>query len=874
VTSTVVYLKHALTPSKREVKPFVGKSLTELAPHWARPYVCLVDGKPVLRKDWDLRIYRGQVVTFIDVQALPAGGGGGSNPVRMIAMLAVVALSIAAPYLAPAGWGLLTAEGAISIYGAIASAGVMLAGSALVNAVLPPTTQMANQQSLPQASPTYNLTAQGNTARIEQAIPEHFGRHIAYPDFASNPYQEFSGNDQFLYQLFVIGRGKYDIEAIRIEDTDISEFEDITYAVYGPHRSVSLFPSQVVSSVEVSGQAMPYNTYTGEFVANAAGTEANYLGFDFLFPRGLYHASSSGGINTATVTWTIEACEIDEDGDEVGSWTTLGNVSMTKGTVTPQRVSKKYAVTPGRYKGRVKRTNEEETGTTWAHEIVWAGLRAYLQDDGDYGDVTTLAMIMRASDQLTSVSARKVNVIATRKLPVWNGSGWSASPQQTRSIAWAAAYVAKQIGFVDAQIDLATLLQLDAVWASRGDTCNGRFDSTVTGWEALQRILRCGRAKPFLQGGIVRFFRDQANALQVYTFSMRDIRKGSFSVDYVMPSEMTADAVSATYFDSGVWRQKRVQASLPGSSAAQPAKVDFPLVTDRAQAFRESVYEAACNRYRRKIIKFQTEMKGFIPSFGDMILVQHDMPAWGQGGEAVAWDEVTNTLTCSEPLTWTPGETHYIAMNKTNGSMTGPYACVAGDNEYRVVILEALGPDFEPYTGDRFERTHYYFGWAATYGQYARVLQCIPRDERHVEIHAVNEDSTVHTAEDGLTVPTAPTSQLANYTAAPQVSGLIARSDPGDVTQMLLSWLPSPWAQYYLVEVSADGVAWTSLGSTTATNYAARAIYGSATIVRVAAVNTARGPWVSIQYGGAADYMWTDDAALMWDADDTTLMWS
>jgi hypothetical protein len=91
---------------------------------------------------------------------------------------------------------------------------------------------------------------------------------------------------------------------------------------------------------------------------------------------------------------------------------------------------------------------------------------------------------------------------------------------------------------------------------------------------------------------------------------------------------------------------------------------------------------------------------------------------------------------------------------------------------------------------------------------------------------------------------------------------------------MVLSWEPSPWAEFYLIEVSNDGTTWTRMGDTTATNFITQSFYGSSTYVRVAAVGTARGPWVTISYGSSADYMWSaDDATLMWDADDTRLMW-
>jgi hypothetical protein len=109
----------------------------------------------------------------------------------------------------------------------------------------------------------------------------------------------------------------------------------------------------------------------------------------------------------------------------------------------------------------------------------------------DFGAVTLLAVRMRATNNLSLQASRKISVLCTRKLPVWTGTGWSA-PQPTRSIAWALADAARNpvygAGLADAQIDLAGLLALDAQWAARGDSFDGRFDRPSTWWEAATRI--------------------------------------------------------------------------------------------------------------------------------------------------------------------------------------------------------------------------------------------------------------------------------------------------------------------------------------------------------------------------------------------------
>ncbi len=221
MTASVVYLENALCPSKRRSEHVAPRSIRSLAPDWTTPHIAVLNGQAILRKDWDRTLHHGEALAFVDVNAIPQGGDGGSNPLSMI-------LSLALMVFAPWAGGLLADSMFFSqfAFGATTWATVMtgvvsMGGMMLINALIPPPKLTSPQQAaaLAAPSPTYSLQAQGNSARLEAAIPEHFGRHIAYPDFAAQPYQEYAGNEQYLYQLLCVGRGEYDIEAIRIEDT-------------------------------------------------------------------------------------------------------------------------------------------------------------------------------------------------------------------------------------------------------------------------------------------------------------------------------------------------------------------------------------------------------------------------------------------------------------------------------------------------------------------------------------------------------------------------------------------------------------------------------------------------------------------------------
>lgn len=837
--------------------------ISALAPDTKQPFIILRNGQAVLRKDWDQPVSDGDLLAVV---LLPQGGGDGGSDVGRVLMMIVVA--IAAYYT---GGAVGTAYGAG--WGAAAQAAVGMVGAVLVNAMMPPPSASmgggGGYGDTKSASPTYNLSAQGNTARLGGAIPIQYGRLNVYPDFAASPYVEYEGNEQYLYQLLCIGAGEYEIEQIRIEDSDISAFEEITYQVVNPGGTLSLFPAAVNTSGEVSGQEMLTGSTIGPFVANSAGTTATSIAVDVVCPRGLYYANDDSSLSAKSINFTVQARKVDDNGAPIGSFFTLGSPTVSAATTTPQRYTLRYSVTPGRYEVQVTRNDAKDTSTRAGHEIVWAGLRAHIDSGSTFGDVTLLAMRMRATNNLSSQASRKVNVTCTRKLYQWTGAAW-AGPYATRSPAWAIADACKTVGLPDLRIDLDALLYLDSIWQARGDTFDGRFDSTSTFWDALTKIAQAGRAKPYMQGGIVHIVRDQSVSLPVALYSMRNIKRNSFSLNFITPTDDTADAVQVTYFDSSTWKERTLTCKLPDSTASKPAKVELFGVVNREQAYREGVYMAAANRYRRTMIKFETEMEGFIPSYGDLVAINHDLPQWGQHAEVVAWDSSTKTLTLSEPMNWGAG-THYVGLRRRDGSLSGPYVVTAGTSEYKLVMAES--PDFTPYTGKKEERTHIVFGWGDTWRQLARVISCKPKDEYTVELTCVNEDVSVHTADQGILAPPVNSSQLPATPSAPEIVGLDARSLPGDPTAMLITWRPAPGAEYYIVEQSADGLAWTRTIETRANNITAQALYGSQTIVRVAAIGSARGSWVTFNYALAADYMWNaSSSTLMWSAD-SNAMW-
>jgi hypothetical protein len=944
----VILQRNPFDPMRREAFEVRGRARIRRYVPRNRPAIALLNGKPVLRAGWNRRLRRGDRLMVV---VLPRGGGAGrgSDPLRTVLSLAllVVAPMAAGAILGVAGTaaglaGTATLFGGFTVGQALAL-GIVVGGQALVNALLPP--PVPQQQQAP--SPTYSLQAQGNLARIEQPIPVQYGRMKSYPDLAAQPYTQFEGEEQFLYQLFCLGVGEYEIEQTLIEDTPIESFSEIETEVIGPSGQVTLFPTSVVTSVEVSGQDFPgrksgtwsrtgtvltvtetaHGRVTGQavqieitsgtgpaddvyqiatvpdadtftltvstgsgsgnvnirsvlggidgFVASGPDTDASALAIDIVLPRGLYDVDGGGNRVAMSISLAFEAREVDNDGLPVGSWASLGTVDITDQTATPIRRSYRWdTAAAGRYRVRAWRVDAKSTAAEDAHDVIWYGLRAFLQAPEDFGPVTLIAMRARATNNLSAQASRQVGVIATRKLPIWNGTTWSA-PTASRSIAWALADHARGTetgaGLADARIDLASLLALDAIWQDRGDRFDGRFDTASNWWEAATRIATAGRSKVFLQGGILRFVRDGAETVPVAAFSMRNIIRDSFEVDYIFQTGEVGEAVEVRYWDGTVWADRRVTAVLPDGSADNPMRIDLFGVTDRAQALREGMYQAAANKYRRRLVRFRTEMEGFIPSIGDLIAIQHDTPGWGAHAQVVAWDAGTRVVTLTEPTDGLPTPL-VIGFRRRDGSLSGPWAATAGPGQFEATL--AAVPDITPESPADREATHVLMGAETSWRTLAKVVHLRPDSGNTVLIECVTEDPNVHTAEDGVVAPALRLSSLPRAIVLPVVAGLIARTVPDDTTQALLSWQPATGAETYQIEM-ADGdnpaaanVSWTRVADTSAAHQLVPMLFATRTLVRVRGIGLAAGPWVGASLGSLLDFYWPADARPFGPPDD------
>jgi Putative phage tail protein len=648
------------------------------------PTICLVNGEPVLRKDWTAIVPNNSSVSFVRL----AGGWVAVIIAVVVVVAAIVAVAVV----------MVQKQNPAAIGASPAEAGQQKNGGDTV----------------------YSLSGERNQNKLNNVIEAAYGRNRMFPAYAARPYNVYAGNQQFQFSLFCIGHGWYDIEKMLFEDTPLHNFQDVEFEVVNPGETFDLFHDDVITSSEVQGIELfgtnepEFRGPTPAFVTNPPFTKASLLEFDVSFPNGLYELDDEGKPDTQAIQVQFFYLAIDDTGAAKGTWKPLPllvrhinptvatsankktNVTETTipyflkemATLTPQRFTLQARVPAGRYMVKAQRVNDREKSAQAANQVQWDAMRAFLPPVKTYGDVTLVAVKARASNNLNNNAAQKFNVIATRKLHKWTQEhGWSALTV-TRNPVWAFCDVFKaNYGgrLPDQFLDLAALKKLADTYDAEGITFDYIFDQRTTVWEAARAIALVGRGVPMLNGSRLYIVRDTLRTSATAVFNQYNIVAESLNWQIALRPIQDYDGVEVEYVDADTWKQETVLCLIDENDLGEhPESLKLSGCTNRTRAFQEGLYRRAVELFQREVIEFKTGVEGYLPRYGDLILVAHDVPRWGTGGLVTSIEGGKVNLT--EPVTFLPGITHRIVLRKRDGSAFGPVTALPGDNERQVVI--------------------------------------------------------------------------------------------------------------------------------------------------------------------------------------------
>ncbi|WP_425092013.1 host specificity factor TipJ family phage tail protein [Tropicimonas sp. S265A] len=847
-------LNPLLNASIQEVEPgqTVAEVLVGMPP---RPGTWVVLNKvPLLRKhpvsgnnEYLREIMAGDVLWVLP--ALPLGGGGGGSRV-LASVLSIVAV-LAAPFIA----GFIAPGLAAGSFGAkLLTAGIAVGSQALISTFVPKPAVIA---PLAQPDPTYSFSRFGNQLRPGAQVPRPYGTIKREPDLLTTPWAEYASNEQLAHVLLHAGSGAQEVLEFGFDDTPVwtstagytGVVQSVVHQVAQPGQRITLFPTAVEVSSEVEGIELPEPVggtpvAIGPFAAVAAGERATEIVIDLVFPSGLFSVNEAG-LQPASVRWLIDIQRIDDSGAPLGPVLNFENRLYANATATQIRLTRRFAVEAGRYQVSVTRFSASTaTGSGAQDSLFWASLRAKRADQDPYTHDTALAIRVQA-DAVSSRSITNWYVKTRAVLPHFNVSTGELVTGPTEQIDAAALHIARGehgLALPDNRIDLPALKRLAQTWNARGDVCCTVLEAEMTAWEALEMVLAAGRAKPVFQKGMLTFVRDEATPpTRVITHA--DMVRGSFEVERVHFKRESPSAVRMVYRDRDGQMQSLICPA--GAPAASAAEVRTQVMVDRGQVWREGSYLAASSNTRRRFPSWVglPGAKSYLP--GQTVSVSHPRPNYGRPARVVALHGLTMTLSAAHGLA--EGEAGWLSLVRRDGSPWGPVRVLPGDTAVSVIIdgadfdniLSGIGDDLydldfrtwliseematveqdaEFMAGQQAEPTRAVVGTDASRMLTCKIVGTTPQAGGRVEVLAVEDDPSVHTA-DQAPVPPAATGALpiGNSNGIPWegVSVVGIERAGGGVFDFTVSGPAYPAAVGYLVETSPDTVpqVWTEVGS-------------------------------------------------------------
>ena len=393
-----------------------------------------------------------------------------------------------------------------------------------------------------------------------------------------------------------------------------------------------------------------------------------------------YTASINGQTKTVTKgkTYTIGGFSVN-----TSSW----NMSDMKNKNFPIVVTTGYLITAsqqsalrrqfrvnnlsrGQYDVRVRVTyrSHSETDMQSSTSCYLTGITSVVYDDFSYPGLALIGIKALASDQINGVPS--LTFMKERSTVwVWNGSSYVTKP--ANNPAWAAYDFVHQarrmINIHTNQYEFEVrgarkeLMRYNDFenWAAWCDSKNLKINIEInTTGEMLDMVNK--HIANVGHGMVVRFGTKYGciyshKATPVQMFGMGNIISGSFQETFVKTSDR-ANAVEVTFTNSATGYERDTITIYGSSYNSDPeqktAQITMNGITNYNQAYREGLYQLACNKYQKCTISFTASIDAIACTVGDVILVAHDVPKWAHSGRVEEINGTSVKLPCELESGW------------------------------------------------------------------------------------------------------------------------------------------------------------------------------------------------------------------------------
>lgn len=535
------------------------------------------------------------------------------------------------------------------------------------------------------------------------------------------------GDKQYLNLLYCAGEGELSkIEDIRINSNPISNYKDVQVDIRLGTNDQTVIPN---FNDNFADQGLNYELKSDWSVQKVQGDACDAIELTIGFPNGLYYSNDSGGMDKTSVT--VDA-EIRKVGTQEWQSLPLSNNKGLSGHVKKEpkrwffvdRENKNIAnsnytgfireatnsafyrvfrfdnLDKAKYEVRMRCSGKDGTSLRHVNKVYWTQLTQIIYDDFVHPGKALIGIKALATSQLSG-SDPDVSWIQERdKVWVFNPYTNRYEDKPADNPAWAAydlLHICRKIGSEYVVFGQPYgRIDYDAfnAWAEKCTlnkfTFNYIYDSATRLWDALKYPEAVGRGKVIPAGTRFTCVSDyQSSPVQLFTVA--NIKYGSFTEEF-QGVEARANSIELSFINKDKDYERDV---IPvygdtydeSNSLTNPAQIELMGCTSLEQAYRHGKHYLRCNKYEIRTVTFEAFTDAIACTVGDIILVQHDVPEWGEGGRVVAVNG--QTITLDKEVSTQPGKRYQLLVrnNTTDAVSTYNVVNVSGSN---VIVQETI----------------------------------------------------------------------------------------------------------------------------------------------------------------------------------------
>jgi hypothetical protein len=427
--------------------------------------------------------------------------------------------------------------------------------------------------------------------------------------------------------------------------------------------------------------------WRGWFMACAPLKVTNRIELDFVFPNGLFVASSEGEFfNWDAHVWA-QVQLVDEQDNTIGPVQEFKYVYKGRNRNT-KRVTETIFLPTGRYRVRVKREDRDDATQRESSKVLWTAMRAFavnVPGSFAYGDVTLIAMRLRATRALADAATGRITVLGTRVLPTVLSNFTVRA--RTRNPADAFAQIALAGG--DTQgLDLVNLRSLAARWNGINGF-NHRFEEQQTVFDGLRICAGNVRGTPSAYARQIGIRLDRAQEFDKFLVTAQQMLTDSYSLGFRLRDDNNLDGYRVEYQDP---LSTQTLSVLHPLSATTPEVVRLFGCTDKATAQAQAQYLWTKRQALRRVVDFKTEMDAHCFEVGDRIAVLHPLVDWVAAARVMRIEN-GNTLLTLDTVVELSGLAVCVIRSEL-GEPSAQLDCIVDRN--KVTLLQS--PGFGIYT--------------------------------------------------------------------------------------------------------------------------------------------------------------------------------